>query len=266
MVAFFVQKKAEKPLKSLLFRDLTRVKFVANTPDRGEVDRVFGVLFKVFAKRYDVVVDRPGVGEGVVAPDNFEDFFTADDLSCFGNQEAEELAFALGDSLRLACVGDNFERIKIDRSAVVKRERLEHLRGLVILRAKQPLHSQDQLLKVKGLSQVIIATSLQALHTVFAVVFGSQKQNGQPRTFRTEGFAHSDAIQLRHHDVQHCCVQTVLPSQCQRFFTVLCFHHKLAFPHKIELDCFAHSRVVFREEDAHLLLFGAIHGVNFGRN
>ena len=58
----------------------------------------------------------------------------------------------------------------------------------------------------------------------------------------------------------------MLPGQCKRFFTVLCFHHKPAFPHKIEFHRFAHGRVVFREEDAHLLLFGAVHGVNFGRN
>ena len=33
--------------------------------------------------------------EGVVAPNNFEDFFAADDLSGFGNQEPQELAFRL---------------------------------------------------------------------------------------------------------------------------------------------------------------------------
>ena len=82
------------------------------------------------------------------------------------------MAFPFGDALGFACVGHNFERIKIDGAAVVKRERLEHLRGLVILGAKQPLHPQDQLLKVKGFSQVIIASCLQALYPVFAIVFG----------------------------------------------------------------------------------------------
>ena len=112
--------------------------------------RVFRILFKVFAKRNDVVVDRSGVGEGVVAPDNFEDFFTADDLSCFGNQEAEELAFTFGDALRLACVGHNFKRVKIDGTAVLKIERLQHLSCFGGLGAKQPLNPQDEFFYVKG--------------------------------------------------------------------------------------------------------------------
>ena len=91
-----------KSLKNLLFNDLTQVKFVTNTPDRDEVDRIFGVLLEVFAKRNNVVVDSSGVRKGVVAPNNFEDFFAADDLSGFGNQEPQELAFPFGDALGLA--------------------------------------------------------------------------------------------------------------------------------------------------------------------
>ena len=104
------------------------------------MDRIFRVLLKIFAKRNDVVVDRSGVGEGVVAPDDLKDFFAADDLSCFGNQQPEQLTFPFGDALRLARMGDNFKGVKIDGATAVKIERLEHLRGIVVLRAKKPLN------------------------------------------------------------------------------------------------------------------------------
>ena len=97
------------------------------------MDRIFRVLLKIFAKRNDVVVDRSGVGEGVVAPDDLEDFFAADDLSCLGNQQPEELTFPFGDALRLARMGDNFKAVKIDGATVLKIEGLEHFRGIAFL-------------------------------------------------------------------------------------------------------------------------------------
>ena len=97
---------------------------------------------------------------GVVAPNNFEDFFAADDLSGFGNQEPQELAFPFGDALGFTCVGHNFERIKIDGAAVVKRERLEHLWPRYF-GSEVAVEPQDELLKVKGFSKVIIASCLR---------------------------------------------------------------------------------------------------------
>ena len=139
------------------------------------MDRVFRVLFKVFPKRHDVVVNRSGVGEGVVAPDNFEDFFTADDLSCFGNQEAEELAFAFGDALRLACVGHNFKRVKIDGDAVIKIERPQPLNGFNVHRTKQTLTTKNEFIDMKGPSELIITSCLESHDPVSTVVFGGKE-------------------------------------------------------------------------------------------
>ena len=69
--------------------------------------------------------------------------------------------------------------------------------------AQQHPQTGQQLLKGKGLDEVVVSTCIQASHPVLDAVPGGEQQHGHLISLPTQAGEHPQAVELGHHDVQH---------------------------------------------------------------
>lgn len=232
------------------------------------MDRRSGIGLEVFAETEDEVVDGAGAGVDVVAPDLFEDVLAGNDLAGAGGEEAQEHRLAFGDGALLAGTRDDAVGSEVDAATRAEGTDGGLGRGRSIRQGEQPPHAQQQLLEFKRLAEVIVGPCPQALHAVRPGIAGGQEQDGRAVAFEAQRGADREAVEPRHHDVEHRAVDPAVAHRFEGFGAVGRLDDVPALEFEVEAQHAAQRGVVLGQEDVRFRGGGQIvhGGSTFGQN
>src|SRR5579872_539061 len=170
-----------------------RVADASNGVDQSRL----GSLVDLRAQVRDVGLDCSGSDVAIRAPYHVEQLVAREDPARVAHERGEQIVFALRELDLLAAASDE-ARFGVDREIGA----IEH-RGFGQPRtAERGLQARDELAELERLGEVVVGAGGQALDLVRHLVLGAQHDDrrfGEPADHGQQ----RDAVDLRHHDVEH---------------------------------------------------------------
>ena len=165
-----------------------------------------GIALEALAESQDEIVDRAGRGKHVVAPHPLEQVLARDDLAGVLGQHLEDHRLLLGELLRLAVPGTGAEGAEIDLVAAEAQHRGGRGAGgaaVPVPASEDRAHPQQELLQMKGLGEVVIATGLEPAHPIDGIAARGEKEHRGVVALLAQRPAHGKAVHPRQHHIEH---------------------------------------------------------------
>ncbi len=117
--------------------------------------------------------------------------------------------------------------------------------------AQQRAHPREKFLERERLGQIVVGARIEAGHAFGHRVAGGENQDGQIVAGAAELSADLEAVEPRHHHVEHHRVGPIVGDQIERFDAILGQRNGIAVERKRAAKGFAHGTVVVNDKNSH---------------
>jgi hypothetical protein len=172
---------------------------VPGAPNRLD-ERLGALLINLSAEAPHVNVDQIRTRVEVVSPDHLKQHRPRDRLTRMPDHEFKDAVFGW-QQCNFHFIASDLAGYQID----LKRSRLKNrcvARQVIKSSAQQHAHTRSELLRIEGLSKIIITSSSQTAYSFVNVSERAKHQHRHLDTGGTHGSKNSKAIQSRKHPVQ----------------------------------------------------------------
>ena len=137
---------------------------------------------------------------GVIPPDLHQQLLLCDHLTAVAQQKLHQVVLPAAET-HLPSAAGQCERAPLQRQAAPgERRALLHLTAAA---PQQRADAGQQLLRLKGLGEIVVRAAVQPVYPVVQTALGRQHQHGGGHVGRAQLLGHLKAVHPRQHHVQH---------------------------------------------------------------